>query len=96
MANFAAKAANGVRVMNGLSRETRLQIMLDQDELAAIDDWRFQQRMPSRAAAIRELLRVALKIADGGHCRSLDAVAGLRHRREWRCGVGRLNRLRRA
>ena len=62
MANFAAKAANGVRVMTGLSRETRLQIMLDQDELAAIDDWRFQQRMPSRAAAIRELLRIALKI----------------------------------
>jgi hypothetical protein len=62
MANFAAKAANGVRVMNGLSRETRLQIMLDQDELAAIDDWRFKQRMPSRASAIRELLRVALKI----------------------------------
>ena len=66
MANFAAKAANGVRVMNGLSRETRLQIMLDQDELAAIDDWRFQQRMPSRAAAIRELLRIALKIKTAG------------------------------
>jgi hypothetical protein len=62
IANFAAKAANGVRVMSGLSRETRLQIMLDQEELAAIDDWRFKQRMPSRASAIRELLRVALKI----------------------------------
>ena len=66
MANFAAKAANGVRVMNGLSRETRLQIMLDQDELAAIDDWRFKQRMPSRASAIRELLRIALKIKTAG------------------------------
>ena len=66
MANFTAKAANGVRVMNGLSRETRLQVMLDQDELAAIDDWRFQQRMPSRASAIRELLRVALKIKTAG------------------------------
>ena len=52
--------------MNGLSRETRLQIMLDQDELAAIDDWRFQQRMPSRASAIRELLRIALKIKTKG------------------------------
>ena len=52
--------------MKGLSRETRLQIMLDEDELAAIDDWRFRQRMPSRAAAIRELLRVALKIKTGG------------------------------
>lgn len=51
--------------MAGLSRETRLQIMLDEDELAAIDDWRFQQRMPSRAAAIRELLRLALKLKPG-------------------------------
>lgn len=51
--------------MTGLSRETRLQIMLDQDELAAIDDWRFQQRMPSRASAIRELLRLALRLAPG-------------------------------
>jgi hypothetical protein len=51
--------------MAGLSRETRLQIMLDQDELAAIDDWRFQQRMPSRAAAIRELLRKALSLSPG-------------------------------
>jgi metal-responsive CopG/Arc/MetJ family transcriptional regulator len=47
--------------MNGLSRETRLQIMLDDNELAAIDDWRFQRRMPSRAAAIRELLRRGLQ-----------------------------------
>jgi metal-responsive CopG/Arc/MetJ family transcriptional regulator len=47
--------------MSGLSRETRLQIMLDQDELTAIDDWRFKQRMPSRASAIRELLRLALR-----------------------------------
>jgi metal-responsive CopG/Arc/MetJ family transcriptional regulator len=47
--------------MVGLSRETRLQIMLDQDELAAIDDWRFKRRMPSRASAIRDLLRRGLQ-----------------------------------
>ena len=46
--------------MSGLSRETRIQIMLDEDELSAIDDWRFKRRMPSRAAAIRELLRRGL------------------------------------
>jgi hypothetical protein len=52
--------------MNGLTRETRLQIMLDEDELAAIDDWRFNQRMPSRAAAIRELLKIGMQaIAKG-------------------------------
>lgn len=48
--------------MNGLSRETRLQIMLSDEELEAIDDWRFQQRMPSRAAAIRQLLNVGLRV----------------------------------
>lgn len=47
--------------MNGLSRETRLQIMLDDDELAAIDDFRFRQRMPSRAAAVRHLLHLGLR-----------------------------------
>ncbi len=52
--------------MNGLSRETRLQIMLDDSELAAIDDWRFRRRMPSRAAAIRELLRLGLHVELGG------------------------------
>jgi hypothetical protein len=43
-----------------LSRPERLQIMLDQDELKALDDWRFKARMPSRAAAIRELLKRGL------------------------------------
>jgi hypothetical protein len=42
------------------SRGERLQIMLSPDELTLIDDWRFKTRMPSRAAAIRELLRRGL------------------------------------
>ena len=41
-------------------RVERLQIMLTDDELAVIDDWRFGRRMPSRAAAIRELLQRGL------------------------------------
>jgi hypothetical protein len=52
--------------MAGLSRETRLQIMLNEDELSAIDDWRFKQRMPSRASAIRELLMLGLRVAMTG------------------------------
>jgi hypothetical protein len=48
--------------MTGLSRETRLQIMLDEKELAAIDDWRFKFRLPSRAAAIRDLIRIGLQV----------------------------------
>jgi hypothetical protein len=41
-------------------RGERLQIMLNQDELRALEDWRFAKRMPSRAAAVRELLRRGL------------------------------------
>ena len=50
--------------MNDLSRPERLQIMLSGEELNALDDWRFAKRMPSRAAAVRELLRRGLA-ADG-------------------------------
>lgn len=38
------------------NRGERLQIMLTEDELRVLDDWRFERRMPSRAAAVRELL----------------------------------------
>ena len=53
------------------SRAERLQIMLDADELAALDDFRFKKRMPSRAAAVRELLKRGLA-AEG----FLTAAAG--------------------
>ena len=43
-----------------LTRGERLQIMLSPEELGAIDDFRFKQRMPSRAAAVRDLLRLGL------------------------------------
>jgi len=38
----------------GLGRAERLQIMLTELELGAVDEWRFTRRMPSRASAIRE------------------------------------------
>ena len=44
------------------SRPERLQIMLDTDELRVLDDWRFARRMPSRASAVRELLRRGLAV----------------------------------
>jgi len=46
--------------MNDLTRGERLQIMLTGEELEALDNWRFAKRMPSRAAAIRELLKRGL------------------------------------
>jgi hypothetical protein len=59
-----------------LTREERLQIMLRSEEMEALDDFRFRQRMPSRAAAVRELFRLGLAstgitIADG-HSKSGD------------------------
>jgi hypothetical protein len=41
-------------------RDERLQVMLSPEELVAVDDFRFKKRMPSRAAAVRELLRRGL------------------------------------
>jgi hypothetical protein len=41
-------------------RAERLQIMLSPEELTVLDDFRFKRRMPSRAAAVRELLRRGL------------------------------------
>jgi hypothetical protein len=46
--------------MSERTREERLQIMLLPEELAALDDFRFKKRMPSRAAAVRELLKRGL------------------------------------
>ena len=50
--------------MGELNRGERLQIMLTDDELKVVDDWRFTTRMPSRAAAVRELLKRGL-VAEG-------------------------------
>jgi hypothetical protein len=46
--------------MNDLARGERLQIMLTSEELTVLDSWRFERRMPSRAAAVRELLKRGL------------------------------------
>jgi hypothetical protein len=54
------KSNNG---RSGLAREERLQIMLSPDELEAVDNFRFAHRMPSRAAAVRELFRYGLAAA---------------------------------
>jgi hypothetical protein len=45
--------------MSGSTRKRgeRLQIMLDPEESDAVDGFRFKKRMPSRAAAVRELLK---------------------------------------
>ena len=46
--------------MSSENRGERLQIMLTEDELQALDDFRFRFRMPSRAAAVRHILKQGL------------------------------------
>ena len=53
-----------------LTRGERLQIMLSPEELEALDNFRFKHRMPSRAAAVRDLLRMGLAAV------GIDAEAG--------------------
>ena len=48
---------------SGLAREERLQIMVSPEELKVVDSFRFQYRMPSRAAAVRELFRLGIGAA---------------------------------
>ena len=58
--------------MNHDTRGERLQVMLSPEELSALDDFRFEHRMPTRAAAVRELLKLGLTVAP------TDAGAGLK------------------
>ena len=65
--------------MGELTRGERLQIMLGHEELVALDDWRFSRRMPSRASAVRELLKRGLAaegvvIASGTHSRDFGVL----------------------
>ena len=43
-------------------RGERLQLMLTPEELTVLDDFRFKSRMPSRASAVRELLKRGLAV----------------------------------
>ena len=50
--------------MGVVNRPERLQVMLNPAEVKMIDNWRFLKRMPSRASAVRELLKRGL-VAEG-------------------------------
>lgn len=47
-------------------RTEKIQVMLNDEEIRAIDTWRFEHRLPSRAAAIRELLSRGLHATEFG------------------------------
>jgi hypothetical protein len=46
--------------MRPKERIHRLQVHVSDDDERAIEDFRFRERLPSRAAAVRELLRRGL------------------------------------
>jgi hypothetical protein len=46
--------------MKRSERPYRLQVELSEDDKQAIEDFWFRERLPSRAAALRELLRRAI------------------------------------
>jgi hypothetical protein len=60
--------------MEKKSRDQRLQIMLAPEELAMVDDFRFKTRMPTRSAAMRELLRRGL-VSEGYAAASDDETS---------------------
>ena len=47
--------------MREVERNNRLQVMLTDDELSAINDYQFDTRLASRAEAVRELIRLGLE-----------------------------------
>ena len=53
--------------MSETTRPERLQIILTYEELTALDDWRFANRMPARAAAIRELMKRGMAARSDGN-----------------------------
>lgn len=57
--NGAGSAGRHARAAERLRGE-RLQIMLSPEEFELVDDFRFKRRMPSRAAAVRELFKRGL------------------------------------
>ena len=46
-------------------RDVRLPLMVSRTEAAAIDEYRFGQRIPTRAEAIRRLIELGLDAAKG-------------------------------
>jgi hypothetical protein len=52
------------RHLMGRERSERLSVFLPADELRAIEEFRYQSRMPSLAAAVRELLSRGLTSID--------------------------------
>lgn len=66
-------------------RENRVPIMMSEEELTAVDDWRFANRVATRSEAIRRLTATGLKLHAGANEffksveESFDDLAALSH-----------------
>ncbi len=67
----------------GKSETERLHVKITADEIAAIDDWRYANRIPSRSEAVRRLMQMGLRVdAEVDHVATIaDKVYGLLVRR---------------
>jgi hypothetical protein len=54
-------------------RTQRLQVMPTTEELKAVEEFRFEHRLPSRAAAVRELMRRGLRPAEVSQLLNADS-----------------------
>lgn len=50
--------------MSKKPRENRIPVMMSDDELSAIEDWRFDNRIATRSDAVRRLCKMALVLDD--------------------------------
>lgn len=70
----------------GESESKRMQMVITEDELRAIDDWRFENRVETRSEAIRRLVQIALSMdelvreMDGTGNRFVEGSAEVFHR----------------
>lgn len=48
----------------GASDSKRLQMVITEDELKAIEDWQFTNRVPSKSEAIRRLCQIGLQVEE--------------------------------
>lgn len=59
--------------MSKKPRENRVPIMMSDEELSAIDDWRFANRIATRSDAVRRLVQIGLRFE--GALSSIDEAA---------------------
>jgi hypothetical protein len=70
------------RVVPKKPRENRVPIMMSDEELKAIDDWRFENRIATRSDAVRRLCQIALAIDQKSAIIVKQTMLILKHRTE--------------